>query len=64
MEHNTKTIIDAMETQTKQIMEEIVRKAEVINIKVTQESVLNGSNLVDVSIEQEEEEENNDCFDE
>ena len=35
MEHNTKTIIDAMETQTKQIMEEIVRKAEVINIKVT-----------------------------
>ena len=34
-DHNTKTIIDAMESKTKQTMEEIVRKTEVITSKVT-----------------------------
>ena len=34
-EHNTKTVIDAMAPQTKQIMEEIVRKTEVLKSKVT-----------------------------
>ena len=50
-EYNIKTIIDAMELQTKQIMEEIVRNNEVITIKVTEISVTNGSNIMDIDIE-------------
>ena len=38
MEHNTKTIIDAMTSQTKQTMQEIVKKTEVITSKVTEVS--------------------------
>ena len=50
-EYNIKTIIDAMELQTKQIIEEIVRNNEVITIKVTEISVTNGSNIMDIDIE-------------
>ena len=34
MKHNAKTIIDVMASQTKHIMEEIVRKTEVLTCKV------------------------------
>ena len=49
-EYNTKTIIDAIASQTKQIMEEIVRETEVLTSKVTEGSGTNGSNLMDISI--------------
>ena len=35
-EHNNKTIIDAMASQTKKIMEEIVRNTEVLISKVAE----------------------------
>ena len=43
-------------------MEEIVRKTELITSNVTEVSGTNGSNLTDMVIEGEEEEEGNDCF--
>ena len=52
-DHNTNTIIDAMASQTKQIMEEIVRNNEVLQIKVIEVSGGNGSNLMDIVIEEE-----------
>ena len=56
-EHNAKTIIDAMESQAKQIMEEIVRNNEVLTSKVKEGSQKNYSNIMDIAIEEEEEEE-------
>ena len=56
MEYNPKTIIDAMASQTKRIMEEIERKTEVLTSKVTEGSGTNVSNLMDINIEEEEEE--------
>ena len=53
-EKNTNTIIDAMSSQTKQIMEETVMKTEVLTIKVTEVSGGNGYNLMDIEIEEEE----------
>ena len=57
-----------MASQTKNITEEILRKTEVITSKVTDGSVKNDSNLMDIAIEGEEEEEGNEffgeCFDE
>ena len=53
---NTNTIIDAMESQTKNIMEERVRKTEVITSKVAEGSGTNGSNIIEIVIEEEEEE--------
>ena len=50
-ENNIKTIVDAMESQTKHIMEEIVRNTEVITIKVTELSATYGSNIMDIDIE-------------
>ena len=61
-DHNTKTTIAAMASQTKQIMEEIVRNTEVLTIKVTEESGTNGCNFMDIAIDKEEEEEGNECF--
>ena len=55
MDHNTNTIIDAMASQTKHIMEEIVRKTEVLTIKVTEVSGTKVSNLMDIAIDEEEE---------
>ena len=52
-----------MASQTKQIMEEILRNNEVLKSKVTEESGTNGSNLMHISIEEEEEEEVKYCFD-
>ena len=63
-EHNTKAIIDTMASQTKQNMEEIVRKTEVLTSKVREGSVTNGYNIMDIVIEEKEEEEGNECFDE
>ena len=51
MEHNTKTIIDAMTSQTKQTMQEIVKKTEVITSKVKEVSGTNASNVMDVVID-------------
>ena len=48
----------------KDITEEIVRKTELLQSKVTEGSGWNGSNLMDIAIEEEEEEEVNKCFDE
>ena len=56
MEHNTKRIIDEMASQTTNIMEETVIKTDLITSKVTEGSGTNGSNLMDTSIEEEEEE--------
>ena len=50
-DHNTNTIIAAMASQAKQIMEKIVRKTEVLSIKVTEGSGNNGSNIMDIEIE-------------
>ena len=63
MEYNPKTIIDAMASQTKRIMEEIERKTEVLTSKVTEGSGTNGSNIMYIAIEEEEEGEGNECFD-
>ena len=52
-DHNTNTIIDSMASQTKQIIEEIVRNNEVLQIKVIEVSGGNGSNLMDIVIEEE-----------
>ena len=41
----------------------MVRKTEVLKINVTEGSEKNGSNIMDTSIEEEEEEEGNKCFD-
>ena len=62
--HNTNTIIDVMASQTKHIMEEIVRKTDVLTSKLIEGSGTNGSNLMDILIEEEEEEEGNEYFDE
>ena len=62
-EHNTNTIFDTMASQTKQIMEGIVRKTEVLMSKVSEVSVTIFSNLMEISIEEEEEEGGNKCFD-
>ena len=51
MDHNTKTIIDAMTSQTKQIMEEMVSKTEILTSKVTEGSGTNDSNLMYIPIE-------------
>ena len=51
-DHNTKTVVDAMASQTKYIMEEIVSKTEVISSKITEVSGTNGSNIMDISIEE------------
>ena len=51
-DRNTKTIIDAMASQTKNITEEIVRKTEVLKIRVTEASGTNGSNIMDIAIEE------------
>ena len=40
-----------MESQTKHIMEEIVRNTEVITIKVIELSATDGSNIMDIDIE-------------
>ena len=40
-----------------------MKKTEVITSKVTEGSETNGSNLMDIAIEEEEEEEGNECFD-
>ena len=61
-EHNTKTIFNTMESQIKQIIEEIVSKTEVITSKVIDGSETNVSNITDIAIEEEEEEEGNECF--
>ena len=45
-------------------MEEIVRKTEVLISKVIERSGKNGSNLEDMQIEEEKEEDGNKCFDE
>ena len=47
---NTKAIIDAMASQTKNIMEEIVSNNEVLTSKLAEWSVTNGSNLMDMAI--------------
>ena len=60
-ERNTKTIIDTMTSQTKQIMEEIVRKTEALTSKITETPGTNGSNFMEIEIEEEEEEEDNEC---
>ena len=52
MEHNIKTIINAMASQEKQIMEETAMKTEVLTSKVTQVSGTNGSNIMDIAIEE------------
>ena len=52
-----------MASQTKQIMEEIVSKTEVLMSKVTEGPGRNGSTIMDMVIEEEEEEEGNECFD-
>ena len=52
-----------MASQTKQIMEEILRNTELQWSKVTEVSGTNGSNLMDIAIEEEEEEEGHECFD-
>ena len=44
-------IIDAMASQKKQIMEEIVRKTEVLTSKVKEVSGKNVSNIMDIVIE-------------
>ena len=62
-EHNTNTIIDAMVSQIKHIMKEISRKTELLTIKLTEGSGTNGSNIMDIEIEEEEEKEGNECFD-
>ena len=62
-ENNTNTIIDTMESKTKQIMKEMVRKTEVLTSKLTEESGTNDSNRMDIVIEEEEEGEGNKCFD-
>ena len=59
-DNNTKTIIDAMVPETKETMEEIVRKTEVLMSKVTEEYRTNGSNIMDIAIEEEVDEEDND----
>ena len=41
-----------------------MRKTELLKSKVTEGSGGNGSNLMDIAIEEEEEEEVNKCFDE
>ena len=64
MEDNTKTIIDSMASQKKQITEEIVRKTELLTSKVTEGSGKNGSNHMYIWIEEEEEGGRNKCFDE
>ena len=63
MDHNTKKIIDEMTSQTKQIIKEIGRKTEVLKSKVKQGSGTNDSNIMDIEIEKEEQEEGNACFD-
>ena len=50
-EHNTKITINAMAPQKIQIIEEVVSNNEVIMSKATEGSVTNGSNLMDISIE-------------
>ena len=50
-EHNNKTFIDAMAQKKKNITEETMRKTEVLTSKVTEESVKNGSNIMDIEIE-------------
>ena len=61
-ENNTRTIIDSMASQTKNIMEETVRKTEVITSKVTEGSGKNGVNIMYISIDEGKEEEGNKCF--
>ena len=50
-------------SQTKHIMEEIVRNIEVITSKVTEVSLNFISNIMDIAIEEEEWEEGNEYFD-
>ena len=63
-EQNNKTIVDAMESQTKIIIEEIVSKTELLPSKVTDGSGTNFPNLMDIATEEEEEGGSNKCFDE
>ena len=53
-----------MSSQTKQIMEEILSNTEVLTSELKEVSVTNGSNIMDIAIEGEEEDEGNECFDE
>ena len=52
-----------MAPQTKHIMEEIVWKTEILTSKTTEGYVTNCSNLMDIVIEEEEQEEGNELFD-
>ena len=63
-DHNTKTVVNAMASQTKYIMEEIVSKTEVISSKITEVSGTNDSNRMEIVIDKEEEEDGNEYFDE
>ena len=47
-EHNTNTIIDAMVSQTKHIIEEIVSNTEVLTSKVTEVSVTNSYDIMHI----------------
>ena len=62
--NDTRKIIDVMVSQKNLIMEEIVSKADVLMGKVTEVLGKNGSNIMDITIEEKEEEEGNECFDE
>ena len=53
-EHTTKKIIYAMAWLTKQIIKEIVRKTEVLTSKVAYVSGRNGSNIMDILIDEKE----------
>ena len=53
-ENNTKTIIDTMASQTKHIMEEIMRKTGLLTSKAIEVSGTNGSNIMDIAIDSEE----------
>ena len=50
-EHNTKMIIDAMASQTKHTMEQIMINTEVLTSKLTEGSGKNGSNHMDIAID-------------
>ena len=56
-------MIDAIASQTKHCMKEIVRNTEVITSNITEGAGTNGSNLMDIEIGEEEWEEGSECFD-
>ena len=61
-EHNINKINDAMASPKKNSTKEIVRKTEVLKSKVAEGSWTNGSNLMDMATEEEEEEVGNECL--